>query len=111
MTQVAERTKLDRVYRHLHGEIVRGRFRTGERLPTEEALADRFGYSRTTVAKAIRMLAQQGFVERRRRAGSFVRAGSAVRSQLIGAMICGASITDGEANIFVPISREIAREG
>jgi DNA-binding LacI/PurR family transcriptional regulator len=105
-----ERTKLDRVYRHLHGEIVRGRFQSGERLPTEEELAERFGYSRTTVAKAIRMLARQGLVERRRRAGSFVRAGTVVRSQLLGALICGAAEPDPSANIFVPISREIARE-
>lgn len=110
MVGMIEKTKLDRVYRHLHGEIVRGRFQTGERLPTEEELADRFGYSRTTVAKAIRMLAQQGFVQRRRRAGSFVRAGSAVRSQLLGAVICGAADKDAESNIFVPIGREVARE-
>ncbi|HZZ42905.1 MAG TPA: GntR family transcriptional regulator [Tepidisphaeraceae bacterium] len=110
MLDVMEKTKLDRVYRHLHGEIVRGRFRTGERLPTEEELADRFGYSRTTVAKAIRLLARRGLVERRRRAGSFVRAGAGVRSQLLGAIICGAAEKDPGSNIFVPIGREIARE-
>src|ERR1051326_4371315 len=100
MHDTAEKTKLDKVYRHLHGEIVRGRFLTGERLPTEEELADTFGYSRTTVAKAIRMLAQQGLVERRRRAGSFVRAGTAIRSQLIGALVCGAAEQEVGANIF-----------
>lgn len=110
MSLIAEKTKLDRVYRHLHGEIVRGRFQTGERLPTEEELAERFGYSRTTVARAIRLLARQGLVERRRRAGSFVRAGSAVRSQLLGAMIAGAAEPDPTANIFVPISRAIGHE-
>lgn len=110
MSLTAEKTKLDRVYRHLHGEIVRGRFQTGERLPTEEELAETFGYSRTTVARAIRLLARQGLVERRRRAGSFVRAGSAVRSQLLGAMISGAAEPDATANIFVPISRSIGHE-
>jgi DNA-binding LacI/PurR family transcriptional regulator len=106
----AEKTKLDHVYRHLYGEIVRGRWQTGERLPTEEDLAEHFGFSRTTVAKAIRLLAGQGLVERRRRAGSFVRAGSAIRSQRIGAMICGAAEPDAGSNIFVPISRAVARE-
>ena len=67
---VAPDPKANHVYRHLHEGIAGGQFQAGERLPTEEALANKFGFSRSTVAKAMRLLAKEGLVERRRRAGS-----------------------------------------
>lgn len=44
----------------------------GSRLPTENELALRFDVSRMTVRQAYQRLAQQGLIERRRGAGSFV---------------------------------------
>lgn len=54
-------------------DIDRGRYRPGDRLPTEAALAERFGVNRHTVRRALADLAQSGAVHARRGAGVFVR--------------------------------------
>lgn len=45
----------------------------GERIPDEAALAAEFGCARTTVNRALRALAEAGFIERRRKGGSRVK--------------------------------------
>ena len=63
-------------YRDVKQQVL-GRIRTGEwspgaLIPKEQALADGFGCSRLTVHRALRELADEGVVERRRRAGTRV---------------------------------------
>jgi DNA-binding LacI/PurR family transcriptional regulator len=53
-------------------EIRQGRWPVGAVLPTEVELSQTFGVARSTVREAIRTLQAQGYVERRRRAGTFV---------------------------------------
>jgi GntR family transcriptional regulator, transcriptional repressor for pyruvate dehydrogenase complex len=53
-------------------EIVGGRFKAGERLPTERELAETFGVSRNVVREAIARLAFEGTVEPRQGSGVFV---------------------------------------
>ena len=53
-------------------EIRQGRWPVGSLLPTEVELSQRFGVARSTMREAIRTLQAQGYVERRRRAGTFV---------------------------------------
>src|SRR5271156_845667 len=57
----------------LHDEIDRGVIAPGDALPTEQALCEQFGVSRITVRRALADLADQGYIERRRGVGSFVR--------------------------------------
>lgn len=45
----------------------------GTLLPTETELAEEFGCARATVNRALRELAEQGFVERRRKSGTRVK--------------------------------------
>ncbi len=45
----------------------------GALLPTETELAEEFGCARATVNRALRELAEQGFVERRRKSGTRVK--------------------------------------
>jgi GntR family transcriptional regulator len=52
--------------------IARGEFPVGSQLPTEDGLIQRFAVSRTTVRKAIQILADRGLVEIRRGTGTFV---------------------------------------
>jgi DNA-binding FadR family transcriptional regulator len=52
--------------------ILSGRFRPGDRLPPERALATEFGVSRPTVRQAVSVLAAHGLVEARIGSGTFV---------------------------------------
>src|SRR5579859_681438 len=52
--------------------ITEQRLRPGDRLPTEQEFADRFGVSRTIVRDAIKMLTPFGLVRPRRGSGIFV---------------------------------------
>jgi len=57
----------------LSAAIAEGRFKPGDRLPSEPELARRFGVTRPTVRQATRLLADQQLVEPRRGSGTFVR--------------------------------------
>jgi GntR family transcriptional repressor for pyruvate dehydrogenase complex len=58
----------------LTNDIVTGKAAPNTRLPTEHALMDTFGVSRTVVREAIAALRADGLVETRRGAGAFVTA-------------------------------------
>lgn len=53
--------------------ILSGQWHTGYRIPTEHEIAAEYGCSRPTVAKALLLLEQKGMIERRKRAGTFVK--------------------------------------
>ena len=54
-------------------EIEAGRWRPGERLPTEDALIARFHVSKITVRQALRDLTQLGYIRREQGRGTFVQ--------------------------------------
>jgi GntR family transcriptional regulator len=56
----------------LEQEIVSGRWRPGLRLPSEPAIAEHFGLSRTTIRQALGRLEQEGLIQRRKGQGTFV---------------------------------------
>lgn len=60
------------IYRALRAQIVEGRLPSGSRLPTERALAERFGAARNTVRKTMTRLVEEGLVERHVGRGTFV---------------------------------------
>jgi len=55
--------------------IASGLFAPGERLPSEPDLAQRFGTTRSTVAKAFQQLVFEGVISRRMGSGTFVGSG------------------------------------
>lgn len=63
----------DRVADVLEAEIRAGRLSAGLKLPTESALAEQFGVSRTVVREAISRLKSLGLVDSRQGSGMFVR--------------------------------------
>jgi len=95
-----------RIYEHLHGAIASGRYRDGQRLPSEAELVKQFDTSRPTVARALRDLQADGLVERKVGSGSYVRFKPAETGSLFGLLIPGL----GDTEIFEPISRQMARE-
>ena len=58
----------------LRQEIAGGQYRSGQRIPSESALAARFGVNRHTVRQAIGALAQDGFVRAEQGRGTIVTA-------------------------------------
>lgn len=62
-----------RIAEELRAEIESGRLSPGDKLPSERALAERYGSARNTAREAIRLLAEQGLVTARHGSGVFVR--------------------------------------
>ena len=60
------------IRRAIAAPILAGRIAPGHRIPPEHALMVRFGVSRMTVNRALRALAEDGMVVRRRRGGTSV---------------------------------------
>ena len=56
----------------LRSEIAAGRVQPGDRLPSEHALAERFGVNRHTVRRSLAVLASEDLVEARKGSGVFV---------------------------------------
>ncbi|WP_316014930.1 phosphonate metabolism transcriptional regulator PhnF [Roseobacter sp. HKCCA0434] len=67
-------TLWSRIADTLRREIAEGARPEGSKLPTEGALAARFGVNRHTVRRALAALAEDGLVRSRRGAGTFVAA-------------------------------------
>ena len=58
----------------LRSDLAEGRYTPGDKLPTEAALAERFGVNRHTVRHGISALVDEGLIRTRRGAGAFVAA-------------------------------------
>jgi len=69
-----ERPRLsDTIYGQLLDEIMAGRFSAGDRLPTENQLAQRFSVSRPVVREALQRLQTDGVVIARQGSGTYVQ--------------------------------------
>jgi GntR family transcriptional regulator, histidine utilization repressor len=63
-----------RILKEIREQILSGAWPPGHRIPSEHELTVAYGCSRMTVNKVMTQLVEAGLIERRRRAGSFVRA-------------------------------------
>ncbi|MDB6171035.1 MAG: GntR family transcriptional regulator [Chthoniobacteraceae bacterium] len=95
--------KYRHVFNQLRKEIVTGKYKPGQKFPSEADLVKRFDASRITVGRAVRELSQQNLVERRAGSGTYVRSD---RSQ---GLSFGLLIPDlGRTEIFEPICQGMA---
>ena len=62
-----------RIRGEIEARILSGEWGPGHRIPFEHELMHQYGCARMTVSKALTALAEAGLIERKRRAGSFVR--------------------------------------
>jgi len=92
-------------YRQVYGVLERrirsGRWKRGDRLPSEAQLVRDFAASRITVGRAMRDLQVAGLVERHAGSGTFVRADRGPAALSFGLLIPDL----GETEIFEPICR------
>src|SRR5258706_9216967 len=59
---------------HLRAAILTGRYKPGERLPSQNDLSDRYDVARETVKAALRALRDERLIVTRQGSGAFVRA-------------------------------------
>lgn len=94
------------IARQLREEVLASRYGAEGRLPSETQLVKRFGVSRPTVARALRVLVDEGLLERRAGSGTFVTNGlkTKPKTKLMALLIPGL----GNTEIFQLICGEIA---
>lgn len=79
-------------FKDIAGEILRmmksGKMRSGDRLPSEKQLAERYGVSHLTVRRALDLLAEKELIHKQPSKGNFVGKGSAgnAKTGLIGVL-------------------------
>jgi GntR family transcriptional regulator, arabinose operon transcriptional repressor len=94
-------SKHHEVFETLLREIQDGRWKEGDRLPSEALLTERFGLSRITVGRALRDLASAGIITRRAGSGSFVSHTNTRGGRSFGLLIADLA----ESDIYEPITR------
>src|SRR5215470_16541871 len=72
--------KYQQVYDALAQEIRTGKWKGGDRLPSEVELGAQFHASRITVGRAVKDLQHAGLVERRAGSGTYVKMQAAARA-------------------------------
>ncbi|WP_161606373.1 GntR family transcriptional regulator [Microlunatus speluncae] len=76
------RTPSQQIANALRAAILSGRLTSGERLPTQLQLAERYGVARETVKAALRILDREGLIVSRQGSGSFVRTRQSVPTDI-----------------------------
>ncbi|MBO7387717.1 MAG: FadR family transcriptional regulator [Lachnospiraceae bacterium] len=64
---------VEQVFEQLQGLLIDGTWRAGDKLPSENELADTFGVSRMTIRQSMQKLKALGLIETRTGSGSYVR--------------------------------------
>lgn len=75
-------SKAQAITSEVRRRIVDREWRQGDRIPDEAELAIEFGVARATVNKALQLLADEGLLDRRRRAGTHVTVNPAHKATL-----------------------------
>ncbi len=65
-------TKTAQVEQHIRKAILKGRWTPGQKLPTERELQSKLGVSQRTVREALIRISEDGLIERKQGAGTFV---------------------------------------
>lgn len=65
--------KQNKIYQVIRQEILRGVWKPGEKLPTETEYAQKFHIARNTLRAGLKKLEDEGFIERYKSKGTFVR--------------------------------------
>ena len=90
-------------------QLINGRLRPGDQIPTEVELAERFGVARNTVREAIKILVAMGVLEIRRPMGTFVCSG--FTEAMISPILYGVILGRGDSYSELMDLREIMETG
>lgn len=105
LTKPIHQTLTKRTAEMLRQAIAEGSYPSGAQIPSEKDLISRLGVSRTTLREALRILENDGLIERRRGLGTYVAEKPIVKDLSINfgisEMIRNAGMTPGVACIEV----------
>ncbi len=87
-----------RMYNLLKEQIFEGFYASGQKLPPERKLCEAFGVSRITARHAIRLLVEQGLIERFPGRGTYVRSTKAKKLPILNTDFAG-SIRNAAPNL------------
>lgn len=73
LKQLSPVTLQEQLYNKLLKSIDDGRYKPGDKIPTEHQLAEMFSVSRVTVRNAIQRLVNEGYIVKKQGKGSFVK--------------------------------------
>ncbi len=90
-------------------QLLVGKLRPGEQIPTEIELSERFGVARNTVREAIKILVAMGVLEIRRPVGTFVCSG--FNEPMINPLLYGVILGRGDSYNELMDLREIMETG
>lgn len=93
----------------LLAQIRAGQLRPGDAVPHEETIAQNYGVARATVHRALRELAEEGFVERKRRAGTRVAAAGGRTTKVDIALVRTEIERTGAPYRFEIVSRNVVQ--
>lgn len=98
--------RFNEIARQLRDEVLNGRYGAEGRMPSENQLVTRFGVSRPTIARALKVLSDEGLLERRAGSGTFARLGgkASASAKLLAILVPGL----GNTEIFQHICGELA---
>ncbi|MBE2181499.1 MAG: GntR family transcriptional regulator [Chthoniobacterales bacterium] len=100
--------RYEEIAREVRGELLAGRYGDEGRMPSEAQLVRRYKVSRPTVARALRLLQDEGFVERRAGSGTYAKVRDET-SRLRAKRLLALLMPDlGNTEIFQLIGGEIA---
>jgi len=88
--------KFRAIFASLQSSIANGKYKAGQRIPSEAQLSRTFGTSRLTVGRALNELEAAGLIQRRAGSGSYVSSTSPNRGRTFGLLITEL----GETEIF-----------
>ena len=98
-----------KIYQYIRRGMQTGKFRVGEKIPTERNLAAQFKTSRPTVARALRRLVTENLICRNGKGGSTIT-GLPTRSTVqLGAAFLGLAIHHREQTVIDLVARELNR--
>ena len=80
---ISQRTVVAQVMARLKEEIASGKYRPGDRLPSEQEMAKNFGVGRSSIREAIKVFQHLGVVDSRAAKGTFIRQRAAISAEAI----------------------------
>ena len=73
ITPIKKVNAVEQVFEQLQSLLIEGEWKPGDKIPSENELAETFGVSRMTIRQAMQKLKALGLIETRTGSGSFVR--------------------------------------